>query len=90
MSAIASATNFDDASAEYFKRHIKALYSGRDKYFGNAREIRKSLGEAVKNQNLRLAEMPKDKRTKEMICTLTLDDVKELNTVLKEEKRMGF
>ena len=82
--------NFDDASAEYFKRHIKALYSGRDKYFGNAREIRKSLGEAVKNQNLRLAEMPKDKRTKEMICTLTLDDVKELNTVLKEEKRMGF
>jgi SpoVK/Ycf46/Vps4 family AAA+-type ATPase len=82
--------NFDEASADYFKRHIKALYSGRDKYFGNAREIRKSLSEAVKNQNLRLAEMPKDKRTNEMISTLTLEDVKELNTALKEEKRMGF
>jgi len=81
---------FDSGSTEYFKQHIKALYSGRDRFFGNAREIRKSVSEAVKNQNLRLAEMPKEKRTAEMIKTITIEDVRELDTVIKEEKRMGF
>ncbi|MCC6866688.1 MAG: AAA family ATPase [Ignavibacteria bacterium] len=81
---------FDSPATEYFKQHIKSLYSSRDKFFGNAREIRKSIAEAVKNQNLRLAEIPKEKRTAEMIKTVTLDDVKELNTVIKEIKRMGF
>lgn len=75
---------------EHFKRHIKSLYSQRDKFFGNAREIRKSLGEVVKNQNLRLAEIPKENRTKEMIKTVILKDVKELSIEIKEEKRMGF
>jgi SpoVK/Ycf46/Vps4 family AAA+-type ATPase len=81
---------FDSEASEYFKKHIAALYSARDKFFGNAREIRKSLSEAVKNQNLRLAEIPKEKRTHEMIKTITLSDVLELTTELKEEKRMGF
>ena len=81
---------FDAESETYFKKHIASLYSGRDKYFGNARDIRKSIGEAVKNQNLRLAEVPKSKRTPDMIKTVTLVDVNELSTALKEEKRLGF
>ncbi len=81
---------FDTDASEYFKKHIHSLHSSRDKFFGNAREIRKSLGEAVKNQNLRLAEMPKDKRTAEMIRTVKLEDVQELATEIHEEKRMGF
>ncbi len=81
---------FDTDASEYFKKHILSLHSSRDKFFGNAREIRKSLGEAVKNQNLRLAEISKEKRTPEMIKTVTIDDVKELPTEIHEEKRMGF
>jgi SpoVK/Ycf46/Vps4 family AAA+-type ATPase len=81
---------FDADASEYFKKHILSLHSSRDKFFGNAREIRKSLGEAVKNQNLRLAEISKEKRTPEMIKTVTIDDVKELPTEIHEEKRMGF
>lgn len=81
---------FDTDASEYFKKHILSLHSSRDKFFGNAREIRKSLGEAVKNQNLRLAEISKEKRTPEMIKTVTIDDVKELPTGIHEEKRMGF
>jgi SpoVK/Ycf46/Vps4 family AAA+-type ATPase len=80
----------DSDAAEYFKKHIKSLYSNRDKFFGNARDIRKSLSEVVKNQNLRLAEIPKKDRTMEMIKTVTLKDVEELSTVIKEEKRLGF
>ncbi len=81
---------FDEDASEYFKKHIQSLHSSRDKFFGNAREIRKSLGEAVKNQNLRLAGMKKEKRTVAMIRTVTLADVKELETAIHEEKRMGF
>jgi SpoVK/Ycf46/Vps4 family AAA+-type ATPase len=81
---------FDKEAEEFFKLHIKSLYSSRDKFFGNAREIRKSIGEAVKNQNLRLAEIPKDKRTPDMIKTITIDDVKELTIEIKEERRLGF
>lgn len=81
---------FDTEAGEYFKKHILSLHSSRDKFFGNAREIRKSLSEAVKNQNLRLAEISREKRTPEMIKTVTLDDVKELPTEIHEEKRMGF
>ncbi|MEO8514400.1 MAG: AAA family ATPase [Ignavibacteria bacterium] len=80
----------DVEAAEYFKKHIKSLFSSRDKFFGNAREIRKSLSEAVKNQNLRLAEVPKEQRTPEMIKTITIDDVKELTIEIKEERRLGF
>ena len=81
---------FDSEANEYFKKHISALFSGRDKFFGNAREIRKSLSEAVKNQNLRLAEIPKEQRTPDMIKTITLKDVEELTTEVKEEKKFGF
>jgi len=81
----------DDEAIAHFKDHTKALCSFRDKFFGNAREIRKSIGEAVKNQNLRLAEMPKDQRTKDMMQTITLKDVEELSTVKKAgEHRLGF
>jgi SpoVK/Ycf46/Vps4 family AAA+-type ATPase len=82
---------FDAETAEHMRKHIKALCSFRDKFFGNAREIRKSISEAVKNQNLRLAEMPKTKRTKEMMKTITFKDVEELTTEIKKEKPgMGF
>ncbi len=80
----------DSEASEYFKKHIKALYSNRDRFFGNAREIRKSLSEVVKNQNLRLAEILKKDRTKDMIRTVILKDVEELSTEIKEEKRLGF
>jgi hypothetical protein len=80
----------DSEAAQHLKKHITALCSHRDKFFGNAREIRKSINESVKNQNLRLAEMTKDKRTKEMIRTITIKDVEELTTEQKEELKIGF
>lgn len=81
----------DDEAITHFKMHIRALVSFRDKFFGNAREIRKSIGEAVKNQNLRLAEMTKEQRTAEMMRTITFKDVEELTTEMKAEaQKLGF
>ena len=68
------------------------MFNNKDEYFGNGREIRKIVEEAVRNQNLRLADMPRQERTKEMIETLTVKDLEEfkIESLKKEKKVFGF
>jgi SpoVK/Ycf46/Vps4 family AAA+-type ATPase len=67
-----------DAEAEdHLKSYFAHIHATRDKHFGNARTVRQIVAEAVKNQNLRLAEMPSAERTPQHLATLTLSDVKE-------------
>jgi len=66
------------------------MFNIRDKYFGNARAIRKLVLELIQNQNLRLASIEKDKRTKEMLETVTIDDLKELKQEDGKRKGLGF
>lgn len=69
-----------DAQAEaHLNNYFKYLYSRRDKFFGNARSIRKVILEAVKNQNLRMASLHAQERTPQVLQTLTLEDVKEFD-----------
>lgn len=76
---------------EAFKKHVHALYESRDKYFGNARVMRKLVQEVVHQQNLRLASLPKEARTREMLETITVDDLKELNEAdALKRKGLGF
>ncbi|MBP6730914.1 MAG: AAA family ATPase [Chitinophagales bacterium] len=80
----------DNEAYDYLQKYINSIYVYRDKYFGNAREIRKLIVDAIQNQNLRLAGMKKDERTKEMLETMTLEDLKEFK--INEGKRgsLGF
>jgi SpoVK/Ycf46/Vps4 family AAA+-type ATPase len=81
-----------DAEAEaHLKNYFNMLYENRDKFFGNARTVRQVIGEAVKNQNLRMASLPASARSKEELQTLKLADVTEF-AVVKEEKKstLGF
>lgn len=80
----------DNEAYDYLQKYINSIYIYRDKYFGNAREIRKLVIEAIQNQNLRLAGMKKEERTKEMLETMTIDDLKEFK--INEGKRgsLGF
>ena len=64
-------------AAAHLKNYFKYLHEARDKNFGNARAVRQVVGESVKNQHLRLAAMPKEARTKELMQEIILDDVKE-------------
>ena len=49
------------------------------------------VGESVKNQNLRLAGMKKEERTKELLETIILDDVKEFEIKeVNETPKIGF
>ncbi len=78
----------DDEAYDYLQKYITSIYEYRDKYFGNAREIRKLIIDAVQNQNLRLASIPKEQRTKEMLDIMTMEDLKEFK--LQEGKRSGL
>ena len=79
---------------EHLGAYLEFLHEYRDKYFGNARSVRSIVGEAIKNQNLRLAATPLKKRSKETIHTITLEDVEsfKLNKedLVFEKKRIGF
>lgn len=81
-----------DAAAEtHLKNYFAFLYENRDKHFGNARTVRQVVGESVKNQNLRLASMKKEERTKELMDTIIFDDVKEFEIKEVEDKpKIGF
>lgn len=69
-----SITPTADALA-HLKKYFNDLYEARDKYFGNARNVRKVIEEAIKNQHLRLAKIDPKDRKKEMIHELLLEDV---------------
>ncbi len=77
---------------KHLRQYITKLYNRRDKYFGNARTIRKISAEATKNQNLRLASVPARERTKKSINTLTKEDVLniEVNKALGLSNNIGF
>lgn len=82
----------DAAATEHLKNFFTFLHANRDEHFGNARTVRQVVGEAVKNQNLRLAAIKKADRTPEMMRSLILDDVLEFQ--IKETKqnypKIGF
>ena len=79
----------DADATEHVKNYISIIHEGRDKYFGNAREIRKLVGEAVKNQHLRMASMESGKRTPDMIETVVFADVAEFRLEQAAKKNSG-
>lgn len=82
----------DDPAASHLKNYFTFLHANRDKYFGNARTVRQVVGEAVKNQHLRLAAMKKEDRTENLMKTIILDDVREFEIREKDngKKAIGF
>ncbi|MFT6707105.1 MAG: SpoVK/Ycf46/Vps4 family AAA+-type ATPase [Flavobacteriales bacterium] len=79
---------------EYLKKYMTFLYEFRDKYFGNARTVRKAMTEALKNMSLRLAATPKESRDPDLMNVLTLKDVEtfklDKSGFLFNKKTIGF
>jgi SpoVK/Ycf46/Vps4 family AAA+-type ATPase len=71
------------------KMHLNAyfteLYLYRDKYFGNARTVRKIVLEAIKNHNLRIAQIPYAERKKKE-QQLALEDVVNIADTTDDKK----
>lgn len=82
--------NFDQQSSVFFENYVNELIQLRDKYFGNAREVRKVIEDISRRQNLRMADMRKEDRTEENIRTITIEDVKHLIFEKPIAKSFGF
>lgn len=81
---------FDTESKDYLCKYLEKLLSIKDKYFGNAREVRKLIEDIVRRQNLRMADTEKHLRTFDNIRTVTIDDVKHLVFEKPKGKSFGF
>ena len=73
----------DAKASEHLMKYIEFMFKTRDKYFGNGRAVRKVIEEAIRNQHLRLSDLPKAKYTKKAIETLAYEDVEEFITEVK-------
>lgn len=83
----------DPAAQEYLKTYLEHLYTTRDKFFGNARSVRKVIKDAIKEQNLRMASLASADRTAEKLATLTLEDLKDFRidaNLAAQGTRIGF
>ena len=69
---------------EHLEQYIKKLLENKHKYFGNARTIRKIVEESIRRQNLRMADIPARKRSREQIQSILLEDVSGFS-ILEEE-----
>jgi len=76
----------------HLKAYLNFVYEKRDKFFGNARTVRQVIGEAVKNQHLRMASLPAAERTPQVLSTMTMEDVAEfeLKDATEERSTLGF
>lgn len=69
----------DAPAAECLTKYVEQLIRYKNKYFGNARAVRKVIEQIVKNQNLRLASLTIKQRTEKMKHTVSIEDVKEFD-----------
>jgi len=83
----------DTGAEEHLKKYLQFIYDKRNKFFGNGREVRKVIEESIKNRDLRVASMPKDQRTPEILSVITYADVEEFKLADQDSdgrKRIGF
>ena len=60
---------------------MQDLFMKRDKYFGNARTVRKIVLEVIKNQNLRLASTQAENQDVRAQRKIVYDDVLQLDAL---------
>ncbi len=88
--------NLTPAASAHLAKYLNYLYSTRNQFFGNARAVRKVTEKAIKNQHLRLAALPPEKRDTRTVNSLLLADLQEFtegNDSLMEggsQGRVGF
>lgn len=70
----------DEEARKYLENYLSLLLSKKNKYFGNARAVRKIVEEVTRNQHLRMAKMSKDERAKIDTSIVNMEDLEEFNT----------
>ncbi len=60
------------------KKHFEDVYKARDKKFGNARIVRNILESVKQKTLLRIADLPVNERTEDILNTIELSDINEV------------
>ncbi len=68
----------DDKAKESLKETFTTAAQNKDKFFGNGRYVRNIIQTIVKNHSLRMANLPAKERSKALMSTVTLEDLKNL------------
>lgn len=88
--------SLNEEAKAHLLNYYTHLHTFKDKYFGNARVVRKLVEKSIKRQRLRLADMDPGIRSGEKLKELILEDVKEFvpgyQPLLDEAqpRRIGF
>jgi SpoVK/Ycf46/Vps4 family AAA+-type ATPase len=69
----------NEQAAKHLHQYINWMFNRRDKNFGNARNVRKIIKEAIKNQHLRMASLSSAERSPEVLKSLEMPDVAEFS-----------
>ena len=78
-------------AAQHLSTYLQHAYENRDKFFGNARFVRQTIEAVVTKQNLRMAAMPRDQRTQEVMQQVLLQDVAQLQDIERNRRpTIGF
>lgn len=80
----------NEKAAEILKEYITKLLSTRNKYFGNARTMRKLVIDITHKQNLRMASLSAAERKPELIKTITPEDISAFTLTPETEPRPGI
>ena len=76
------------------QNYMLSIFQKRDKFFGNARTVRKLVMDIIKNQNLRIADTPLSDRKKNQANTIAIEDVvgsaKSTENEQIQKKVIGF
>ncbi len=72
-------------ASKKLKEILLEIYKFRDKYFGNARTVRKIVLELIKHQNLRFATMDIGAKSKQSEMQITYEDVLQLDILSEKD-----
>ncbi|MCB9195822.1 MAG: AAA family ATPase [Flavobacteriales bacterium] len=84
--------SMSEEAGKIIRDRLEIMYKNRDEFFGNAREVRKLVQEIAQLHHLRMADLPKEKRTVKMITSVTPDDLVKLKPLESKTGRatLGF
>ena len=80
----------DDETEPELKKHFNRIYRSRNKTFGNARIVRDLVESILKNQLLRIADIPSEERHEEVLKLILLEDIKNVIDVPKDDTKVSI
>lgn len=83
----------EEESKKVLLEYLEKVNRKKDKYFGNARKVRKIVIEIAENQNIRIATLPKEERKdneSNLILPRDIQKVMNEEKVIFDKKNIGF